>query len=265
MVFRLYALRCRLIARRALSLANAGNVLRGRFGAALRARDLAAYRDWFEPRSPGGPSGLADPPRAFVFRVAHLEGCRLAAGEPFDVGLNLFDTRQPRIALFEDVFGALLDADLRAVEGSDAPCEIPLDPDPRAISRVRLQFVTPTELKSGGQLVSEPAFGILAARIRDRLSTLAERYGDGPLPLDFSGFAERAAGVRMSKCDIRHAPAERRSARTGQVHPLGGFAGEAEYEGNLTEFVPFLRAAQWTGAGRQTAWGKGEIRVLDAG
>ena len=37
--------------------------------------------------------------------------------------------------------------------------------------------------------------------------------------------------------------------------------GVAEYEGELGEFVPFLEAAQWTGVGRQTVWGKGAIRV----
>jgi len=34
-----------------------------------------------------------------------------------------------------------------------------------------------------------------------------------------------------------------------------------EYEGDLTEFVPYLRAARWTGVGRQTAWGKGAIEI----
>jgi hypothetical protein len=65
----------------------------------------------------------------------------------------------------------------------------------------------------------------------------------------------------MTRCDIRHTDVERRSSRTGQVHPIGGFIGEAEYEGNLTEFVSYLRAARWTGVGRQTVWGKGEIAV----
>ena len=35
-----------------------------------------------------------------------------------------------------------------------------------------------------------------------------------------------------------------------------------EYEGELGEFVPFLRAAEWTGVGRQTSWGKGAITVI---
>jgi hypothetical protein len=55
----------------------------------------------------------------------------------------------------------------------------------------------------------------------------------------------------------------RRSGRTGQIHPLGGFVGEAEYEGDLTEFVPYLRAAHWTGVGRQTAWGKGALLITN--
>jgi hypothetical protein len=40
--------------------------------------------------------------------------------------------------------------------------------------------------------------------------------------------------------------------------------GEAQYEGDLAEFVPFLEAAQFTGVGRQTVWGKGQIEVCTA-
>jgi hypothetical protein len=37
--------------------------------------------------------------------------------------------------------------------------------------------------------------------------------------------------------------------------------GSAEYEGDLAEFVPYLRAARWAGVGRQTVWGNGEIEA----
>lgn len=124
-----------------------------------------------------------------------------------------------------------------------------------------VRFVTPTELKSGQQLAGRPEFGILAGRIRDRVSKLSELYGDGPPALDFRGFGERAARVKMTRCEIEQVDVDRRSSRTGQVHSIGGFVGEAEYEGELAEFIPFLRAAKWTGVGRQTVWGKGEIEV----
>ena len=65
----------------------------------------------------------------------------------------------------------------------------------------------------------------------------------------------------MTRCEIEQVEIVRRSSRTGKVHPLGGFTGQADYEGGLTDFVPYLFAAKWTGVGRQTVWGKGEISV----
>jgi hypothetical protein len=110
-------------------------------------------------------------------------------------------------------------------------------------------------------LAARPEFGILAARVRDRISTLRELYGDGPLDIDFRGFGERAALVRMIRCEVRQVDVLRRSSRTGQVHSIGGFVGSAEYEGDLAEFVPYLRAARWAGVGRQIVWGNGEIEA----
>ena len=44
---------------------------------------------------------------------------------------------------------------------------------------------------------------------------------------------ERAAAVRMTRCELQRTEVDRLSSRTGQRHPLGGFVGEAEYEGEL--------------------------------
>ena len=137
-----------------------------------------------------------------------------------------------------------------------------LTPDVAPVGRLRIEFQTPTEIKGGDQVVAKPEFGTLFARARDRVSALRGLYGEGPLPIDFRAMGERAAAVRMTRCDLRHVQGERRSGRTGQVHPLGGFIGVAEYEGDLGEFVPILSAAEWTGVGRQTVWGKGAIRVV---
>ena len=72
---------------------------------------------------------------------------------------------------------------------------------------------------------------------------------------------ERAAAVRMVRCEVQRTEVERLSSRTGQRHSLGGFVGEAEYEGELGEFVGYLRLGKWVGVGRQTVWGKGEVEV----
>ena len=247
----------------------AANVLRGGFGTVLRAADPAAFARLFAPRGTGVPSGFADPPRPFLFRAAHLDGCRIAPGGTFHCDVHLFDLRDSTSAC---VSGALEElarlglgpgrgrAALDSVEDLPAPA-IDLDlPEPA--SALRIRFLTATELKIGAALAPEPAFPVLFSRLRDRLSTLRALYGPGPLAIDFRALAARAAAVRMTRCALEHVRAARHSSRTGQTHPLGGFVGEADYEGALAEFVPYLRAGQWTGVGRQTVWGKGALEVV---
>ena len=75
---------------------------------------------------------------------------------------------------------------------------------------------------------------------------------------------ERASQVRLTRCDLNWEYAARKSTRTKRTHPLGGFTGEVEYQGDLAEFLPWLHAGRWVGVGRQTVWGKGELHVLEA-
>jgi hypothetical protein len=217
-----------------------------------------------DPSAEAGPSGLANRPRPFVFRARHLDGLTIAPKQKFHFDFHWFDLRRPSLDTVVQALAQLFrEASLENVRGSDAPLRLCLDPPRARIGHVTVRFETPTELKAAGQAVERPEFGVLAARIRDRISTLRSLYDEGPLKLDFREFGERAARVRMTRCDIQRVEISRRSGRTGQTHPLGGFVGDAEYEGDLTEFVPYLRAAQWTGVGRQTAWGKGALVVTN--
>jgi hypothetical protein len=286
---------------------NPANVLRGAFGSIFRRiacvpectgvrtcemRARCAYARTFEPGAiAGGPSGLADWPRPFVFRASHLDGLTLTSGTAFHFDVNLFQMREPAIAYFILAFTQLardglgpgrgratlarvdqLERDgqpLRQVFDGRTICgsgeleasAIPLDHSAGEVSRVAVRFLTPTELKSGQEIAARPEFPILMRRIRDRLSTLSDLYGDGPLDMDFAAFGRRAERVAMTRCDLGEVKVTRLSTRTGQWHPLDGFVGVAQYEGSVAEFLPFLEAARFAGVGRQTTWGKGEISV----
>lgn len=196
---------------------------------------------------------MRDSPRPFVFRAPHLNQAEIASGAAFHFGVNLFEMREDAVALFQRALAEQF-GPVERMEGCE-PMRLALTPAGEPVSAVRVRFVTPTELKG----VDEPEFGALFARVRDRVGTLRALYGAGPLEIDFKAMGERASGIRMTRCEIQQVEAERTSRRTGQTHSLSGFTGEAEYEGDLREFVPYLQIARWTGVGRQTVWGKGEI------
>jgi hypothetical protein len=249
----------------------AGNVLRGAFGLLFQRVAPQEYPLIFEPRGgTGAPSGLADSPRPFVFRSRHLDGRRFRPGERFEFAMNAFEEAAQYGELFAQAFALLAQEGLgpgRAAASLDDWQGVVRDVDLAAVpalpvEELRIRFETPTELKAGDGLVRRPEFGVLLSRVRDRVSTLRAQYGPGPLDLDFRAFGDRAGRVELVTAELSQVRLERRSSRTLQTHPIGGFTGEATYRGELTEFLPYLEAAVLTGVGRQTVWGKGEISLI---
>lgn len=242
-----------MVARHPFAFLANGDMVRGRMGMVLHNRYPEVYRSLFRPRVSSGPSGLLDSPRPFVLRLRHLDRVMVERGQRYEIGMNLFETRQPPIDILRDCLASGIAADCVEVQGREL-LQVKLAAD-RPVERVRVRFLTPTELKP----VDRPEFGVLFARIRDRVSTLRALYGAGPLHIDFQEMGKRAAAIRMTRCELEHVEAARWGHGPESRHSLGGFAGVAEYEGALGEFVPYLEAARWTGVGRQTVWGKGEI------
>jgi hypothetical protein len=258
--FEFFALRFHFRAKDSIFFApgKSGNILRGAFGTLFQHHP--DYREFFEPSDEAGPSGFRTRPRPFVFRAAHLDGRTIRGGEPFHFDVNVFSQRRD---YFGTVFAELAQHGLGPGRGrvdlvgnKETPMVVSLAADQAAAPRVSVRFLTPTELKGG-----DTEFRVLFARIRDRINSLRTFYGPGPLEIDYRAMGERAAAVRTVRSEVRHEALDRRSSRTGQTHPLGGFTGEVEYEGDLAEFLPWLRAAHWTGVGRHTVWGNGWIAV----
>ena len=74
-----------------------------------------------------------------------------------------------------------------------------------------------------------------------------------------------ASAPRGLSCGAAISPGSRSSARAAA--PAKSTQSEVSRarrntQGDLAEFLPWLRAARWVGVGRQTVWGKGDVRVL---
>jgi len=254
----------------------AGNTLRGAIGHVLRSEGLG--ETWFRGRVEAGPSGLADPPRPFVLRAGHLDGKRIPEGETFSLGIHEFDMERSMAAMFERALGqlateglgvgrrraALLEGD-RGGEIKSIDLSPPHDKDGRGEEKwARVRFVTPTELK-GVAAPGEIPFGVLFARVRDRIATLNRLYGGHSIDIDYAAPGARAMEIQTVASSLIVHNVSRRSSRTGQTHGIGGMTGVVEYAGDLGEFLPWLRAAWWTGVGRHTVWGNGVIEIERSG
>ena len=140
-------------------------------------------------------------------------------------------------------------------------------------ARLRVSFLTPTELKQDGRVVEVPEAPVLAARAFDRISALQYFYAEQSWAENAAreqrqGLLEAAGRLRIAKQSLTMASAERISSRTGQKHSLEGIVGEVEYlgpEGAVLMLVTWLRAGGFVGVGRQTVWGKVEVAILTSG
>jgi hypothetical protein len=226
------------------------NVVRGALG-------LNLPKDLLSPPS-RHPSGLTSPPKPFIIRV-----------QPAHAGLtltiHLFGPPSQLVPAFTAAVQEIAAAGLgpgRVPAGISASettrIELPLSPATSAPPRVTIHFLTPTELKHGGELTPQVPFPALFHRLRDRILFFAAPNQDhSELARQL---AARAAAIHQIDEQLTHIKTERTSTRTGQTHPIGGFLGHATYAGDFHVLWPWLLAAQWTGVGRQTTWGKGHIR-----
>lgn len=249
----------------------AGNFFRGTFGITLKRlscavscsgpmectnRQQCAYANLFEPVSKAAPSGFANPPRPFVFRVEQLNGSHFQPDDVFSVRMHLFGNVEA-LPWIEKTLASFERMELMWMEV--IPVNIALLGRP--CQEVTVEFITPLELKSQHQVLRQPDFPALISRIRDRIAALSLFYGEGAPPWDYKQISEKAGRIKMVHCDVQVVDIDRQSSRTGQIHGLGGFVGSAHYEGMLDDLLPLLMAAEWTGVGRHTAWGNGAIRL----
>jgi CRISPR-associated endoribonuclease Cas6 len=128
--------------------------------------------------------------------------------------------------------------------------------------RIKIRFLTPTFLRASGEIVRRPEFHHVFKRVRDRINALCTFFGNGPLDVDFRGLGERAEKVRTVSARIDWVERFRTSSKTRQRHELSGFAGEATYEGQLDQFLPWLALGELVHVGKHTAWGNGRIEVM---
>jgi hypothetical protein len=127
--------------------------------------------------------------------------------------------------------------------------------------RITIRFLTPTFLRVGGETIRRPEFHHVFKRLRDRINALSTFYGNGPLDVDFSDLGKQAEKIQTVACNVRWAERYRISSKTLQTHELSGLIGEATYQGDLAEFMPWIVLGEFVHIGKHAAWGGGKVKL----
>ena len=133
--------------------------------------------------------------------------------------------------------------------------------DPEPCSQLKLSFLTPLSLKFQDKVV-EPAtfsFHVFIRNLLRRISALSYFHVGKELELDFKGLINQAQDITTLEKNLHFVKLKRYSARTKQEMPLQGLVGTVTFQGNLTPFIPFIKAGSLVHVGKSTSFGLGHF------
>lgn len=132
---------------------------------------------------------------------------------------------------------------------------------------IRLNFVTPTQLKAEGKLLSSPAFGALIPRIIERAQLIAENYTISTVDRDrwrdeHLRLSDHAKTVIALDDDTRWIDVRSGSRRANSAKKISGFVGGVAYHGDLRLFLRWLIWGQSLQVGKNVVKGNGWYQLV---
>jgi len=132
--------------------------------------------------------------------------------------------------------------------------------------RLTLRFLTPTRIKYRGKLTSQIDFEIFTRNLLRRLSWLAEVHCGEKWELEWRKLLSKAnERVKTINSHLRWYGWQRYSRRQNTRIAMGGFIGEITFEGELAEFLPFIKLGEYLHIGGGTVYGLGKYRITMQG
>ena len=127
---------------------------------------------------------------------------------------------------------------------------------------VTFNFLTPTRLVYKGKLVFELEFHIIIRNLLRRIALLYYFHSEGdPTLINFKELIEKAEHIKLKETNLKWYDWQRYSKRQDVKMKLGGFIGAITFEGNFSEFMPFIRAGEVLHLGKGTGFGLGKYDV----
>jgi hypothetical protein len=145
-------------------------------------------------------------------------------------------------------------------------------------NHLTLQFVSPTRLVKNKQLLRRPDFLTFTQRLAERFEQLLclyeqQNYTSTPLQIAESGerniggrewyvhISQQAQEIQLIRDETRWVDVTSYSARQRQSIGIGGFIGQATFQGNITSLRKLLAWGEVIGVGKSVTKGDGRYQI----
>lgn len=148
-------------------------------------------------------------------------------------------------------------------EVSASLCERGVDPSQgeNHNHKITISLLTPMRLRFDGNITDKIEFHVFIRNLLRRISSLSYFHCDEKLELDFKGLIEKAKAVKQIASDIKWFDWKRYSTRQEAWMALGGVTGTVSYEGNVSDFMLFLKLGEYVHVGKGTSFGLGKFEI----
>lgn len=133
----------------------------------------------------------------------------------------------------------------------------------KSSNHITIKAITPIRIKYNRDLVRKLEFHILVRSLLRRLSLLYYFHvKKEKMALDIKTLIEQAKTIRIIKDNTHWYDWERYSSRQNSRMKLGGVVGQITYQGDITPFMPYLKAGEIFHVGKATSFGLGKYEII---
>jgi len=126
-------------------------------------------------------------------------------------------------------------------------------------SKIQINIITPFRVKINNKFAKHLPFHLLIRTTLRRIGSLFSWHGNEVPSFDYKQLISDAQKITISESNLKWFELKRYSHRQNQSMLIGGLIGSIVYEGNISQFIPFIDFASKVHIGKQTSFGLGKI------
>lgn len=139
--------------------------------------------------------------------------------------------------------------------------ELKIQRPKKSINQIAIKFLTPVRIIYQGRIAQSLDFSIIFRSLLRRIGLLSYFYSSKPFEIEYRRLIEQALPIKTKEARFKQTNLSRYSSRQERLIRMEGLIGEAIYQGNLSQFIPYLKIGEKIHIGKGTSFGFGKYRL----